>query len=222
MHVILLGPQGSGKGTQADILVKRYGIPHIATGDILRAAMKDGTPLGRQAKAFVDRGELVPDEIVIGIVRERVAQPDCQTGFVFDGFPRTIPQADAFAEVLRQQRIQLDAVVLLEVPREVLLERMAGRRVCRNCGATYLVTFNPPRRTGVCDICGGELYQRADDNPEAIRTRLEAYDRQTQPLVDYYRERHLLVEVDGLGSLEEVAGRIDAAVTAKAKERQAS
>ncbi|MCL5677376.1 MAG: adenylate kinase [Firmicutes bacterium] len=191
MHIILLGPQGSGKGTQADILVKRYGIPHIATGDILRAAMKDGTPLGRQAKVYVDRGELVPDEIMIGIVRERVAQPDCESGFILDGFPRTIPQADAFGEVLRQHGISLEAVILLEVPRDVLLERMAGR-------------------------------QRADDNPEAIRTRLEAYDRQTTPLVDYYGERNLLASVDGLGSPEEVAGRIEAAVTAKAKERQAS
>lgn len=222
MHIILLGPQGSGKGTQADILVKRYGIPHIATGDILRAAMKDGTPLGRQAKAYVDRGELVPDEIMIGIVRERVAQPDCEPGFILDGFPRTIPQADAFGEVLRQHGVSLEAVVLLDVPRDVLLERMAGRRVCRNCGATYHVTWSPPRQPGVCDICGGVLYQRADDNPEAIRTRLEAYDRQTKPLVDYYGERNLLASVDGLGSPEEVAGRIEAAVTAKAKERQAS
>ncbi len=215
MHIILVGPQGSGKGTQAELLVTKHRIPHVATGDILRAAIKDETALGRQAKVYMDRGELVPDEVVIGIVRERVALPDCRKGFVFDGFPRTIPQAEAFGQVLGQLGIHLDAVVLLEVPRATLLERMAGRRVCRNCGATYHLSLNPPRQDGVCDLCGGELYQRADDNPEAIRNRLEAYDRATHPLIDYYRKRGLLVEVDGIGALEEVADRLERAVQAR-------
>ena len=208
MHIILLGPQGSGKGTQADILTKTYGIPHVSTGDILRAAMKAGTPLGAQAKAYVDRGELVPDEVVIGIVRERLSQPDAKKGFLLDGFPRTVPQADALAEALKAQGMALDSVLLLEVPRPVLMDRMTGRRVCKGCGATYHVAFNPPKQAGVCDVCGGELYQRADDNPESIKTRLEAYDRQTTPLIDYYRERGLLAEIDGVGSVEEVAGRM--------------
>ncbi|MGE5591020.1 MAG: adenylate kinase [Bacillota bacterium] len=220
MHIVLVGPQGSGKGTQAELLVAKHGIPHVATGDILREAIKGETPLGRQAKVYMDRGELVPDEIVIGIVRERVALPDCWKGFVFDGFPRTIPQAEAFSDVLSELGIPLDAVVLLEVPRATLLERMAGRRVCRNCGATYHVTLNPPRRDRICDLCGGELYQRADDNPEAIRTRLEAYDRATRPLTDYYRQRGLLVEVDGVGTLEEVSARMERAI--RTRERKTS
>lgn len=220
MHIVLVGPQGSGKGTQAELLVAKYGIPHVATGDILREAIKGETALGRQAKVYMDRGELVPDEIVIGIIRERVALPDCRKGFVFDGFPRTIPQAEAFSEVLGQLGIPLDAVVLLEVPRATLLERMAGRRVCRNCGATYHVTLNPPRHDRICDLCGGELYQRADDNPEAIRTRLEAYDRATRPLTDYYRQRGLLVEVDGVGTLEDVFGRMERAI--RTRERKTS
>ncbi len=215
MHIVLLGPQGSGKGTQAEILAKTYGIPHISTGDILRAAMKAATPLGLKAKSFVDRGELVPDEVVIGIVRERVAEPDCRKGFIFDGFPRTTPQADALAEVLRDQGLALDAVVLIEVARTILMDRMTGRRVCKGCGATYHVALNPPRQAGICDACGGELYQRADDNPEAIRTRLEAYDQQTTPLIEYYRQRGLLAEVDGLGPIDAVAARLTAAVRSK-------
>lgn len=220
MHIILLGPQGSGKGTQADILTKTYGIPHVSTGDILRAAMKAGTPLGAQAKAYVDRGELVPDEVVIGIVRERLSQPDAKKGFLLDGFPRTVPQADALAEALKAQGMALDAVLLLEVPRPVLMDRMTGRRVCKGCGATYHVTFSPPKRAGVCDACGGELYQRTDDNPESIKTRLEAYDRQTTPLIDYYRERGLLAEIDGLGSVEAVAGRMKEVLQSKESRAQ--
>lgn len=215
MHIVLLGAQGSGKGTQAEILAKKHGIPHISTGDILRAAMKAGTPLGAKAKAYVDRGELVPDEVVIGIVRERVAEPDCRKGFIFDGFPRTTPQADALAQALTDQGLALDAVVLIEVARDILMDRMTGRRVCRSCGATYHVTLNPSKQAGVCDACGGELYQRADDNPESIRTRLEAYDQQTTPLIEYYRQRGLLAEVDGLGPIESVAARLEAAVKAK-------
>ncbi|MHB9146527.1 MAG: adenylate kinase [Symbiobacteriia bacterium] len=215
MHIVLLGPQGSGKGTQAEILAKTYGIPHISTGDILRAAMKAATPLGAKAKSFVDRGELVPDEVVIGIVRERVAEPDCRKGFIFDGFPRTTPQADALAEVLRDQGLALDAVVLIEVARTILMDRMTGRRVCKSCGATYHVALNPPRQAGICDVCGGELYQRADDNPEAIRTRLEAYDQQTTPLIEYYQQRGLLAEIDGLGPIDAVAARLTAAVRSK-------
>ncbi|MCL5045269.1 MAG: adenylate kinase [Actinobacteria bacterium] len=212
MHIILIGPQGSGKGTQADILVKRENIPHISTGDILRKAMKEGTPLGVKAQDYVNRGALVPDEIMIGIVRERLGRPDCQKGFIFDGFPRTVPQASAFAQALAETGLSLDAVVLLDVTRELLMERLTGRRVCKNCGSTYHVKFNPPEAAGKCDACGGEVIQRADDYPEAIKTRLDAYERSTAPLIEYYREKGLLKVIDGSRSMEEVAQDIRRAV----------
>ena len=212
MHIVLMGAQGTGKGTQATILAQAYRIPHISTGDILRQAVKDGTPLGKKAQAVMERGELVSDDIMIGIVRERLARPDCEKGFIFDGFPRTIAQADAFTEAVRDRGLRLDAVVSLEVPREILLERMTGRRVCRGCGAIYHVKYSPPEVAGRCDRCGGELYQRVDDHPDAINTRLEAYERQTAPLIDYYRQRGLLKAVDGSGLVEEVAGAIKSAV----------
>lgn len=212
MHIILMGAQGSGKGTQAGRLAAEHDIPHISTGDILRAAIAAGTPLGLKAKAVVEAGRLVSDDIMIGIVADRLAQPDCRRGFIFDGFPRTIAQAEAFDAALRDRGLRLDAVIDLEVPRDVLIERLTGRRVCRGCGAIYHVRFNPPRREGVCDRCGGELIQRSDDQPEAIATRLDNYERQTAPLLEYYRARGLLRTVDGTRDVAEVAESIRAAV----------
>lgn len=212
MHIILMGPQGSGKGTQAARLAAQEGIPHISTGDMLRAAIAAGTPLGRRASAIVESGQLVSDDVMIGIVADRLAQPDCRKGFIFDGFPRTIAQAEAFDAALRERQLPLQAVVDLEVPRDALMERLTGRRVCKACGQIYHVRFNPPRRPGVCDRCGGELIQRADDQRDAIAARLDAYDRQTAPLLDYYRRRGLLRSIDGTRDVERVAEAIRAAV----------
>lgn len=216
MHIILMGAQGTGKGTQAGILARELGVPHISTGDMLRQAIAEGTPLGRQAQELVNQGHLVPDEIMIGIVRERLAQPDCVRGFILDGFPRTIPQAEAFDRVLRELGYPLRAVINLEVPREILAERMTGRRICKQCGAIYHVRFQPPRVEGTCDRCGGELYQRADDHPEAIEKRLNAYFSQTLPLLDYYRTRGLLHTIDGTQAVEGVTAAILTAVNARA------
>lgn len=208
MHIILMGAQGTGKGTQASVLSQDYDIPHISTGDILRAAVKEGTPLGLKAQEVMERGELVSDDIMIGIVRERLAKPDCNQGFIFDGFPRTTPQAEAFDLALRDAGINLKAAVNLEVPREILTERMTGRRTCKVCGAIYHVKFNPSSRGDACDKCGGELFQRADDVPEAINTRLDAYERQTKPLLDYYAQRGLLRTIDGTKPMNEVTEAI--------------
>lgn len=209
MHFIMMGAQGTGKGTQAAVLSKEFGVPHISTGDILRQAVKEGTPLGRQAKEVMDRGELVSDDIMIGIVRDRLAKPDCSQGFLFDGFPRTIPQAQAFDAALMDSGLVLTAVVNLEVPREVLVERMTGRRTCRKCGEIYHIRFNPSSKgETVCDKCDGELFQRTDDYPEAIKTRLDAYDRQTKPLLDYYSGKGLLRTIDGTKGVSEVTQAI--------------
>ncbi len=204
MNLILLGPPGAGKGTQAKMLMDRYGIPQISTGDILRAAVKDGTPMGLKAKSYMDAGALVPDEVVVGIVRERLQQDDCKDGFILDGFPRTVPQADALAEALSSLGRPLDAVVSLAVDVEVLVERLTGRRTCRDCGRGYHVKFAPPKVSGVCDACGGELLQRDDDREETIRRRLNVYDEQTSPLIAYYRQAGLLTEVDGMLSMDAV------------------
>lgn len=197
MHVILMGPQGSGKGTQAQRLATEFGIPHISTGDTLRAAIAAGTPLGQKAKAAVEAGQLVADEIMIGLVEERLAQPDCRHGYLLDGFPRTVPQAEAFAASLGRLGLPLQAVINLAVPRDLLMQRLTGRRTCKSCGAIYHVDFQPPAKPGVCDRCGGELMQRQDDVPEVIATRLDAYDRQTSPLLAYYEEKGLLHTVAG-------------------------
>lgn len=212
MHIILMGAQGTGKGTQAARLAAEYGIPHISTGDILRAAIAAGTPLGLRAKAVVESGQLVSDEIMIGIVAERLGQPDCQRGFIFDGFPRTIAQAEAFDASLKERRLTLDAVVNLEVPRADLMERLTGRRVCTGCGAIYHVRFSLPRMEGRCDRCGGELIQRSDDQPDAIATRLDNYARQTTPLLDYYRACGLLRTIDGTQDMAVVSESIRRAV----------
>lgn len=208
MKLILLGPPGAGKGTQAKMLTDRFGIPQISTGDILRSAVKEGTPMGVKAKSFMDAGALVPDEVVIGIVRERLQKEDCATGFILDGFPRTVAQADALKVELAELGKDLDAVISLAVDTEALVERLTGRRTCRDCGRGYHVKFDPSRIAGKCDACGGELFQRDDDQEATIRKRLEVYHEQTSPLVDYYRNEGLLAAVDGMLEIDTVQEHI--------------
>jgi len=203
-RIVLLGLPGAGKGTQAERLAETLGVPHVASGDLFREHLNRGTELGRQARAYIERGDLVPDEVTIGMVAERLARPDCAEGFVLDGFPRTVAQAEALQQVLGRMGTRLDVVPFIRVSEEVALARLAGRWTCRRCGAVYHTLFNPPRQPGVCDICGGELYQRPDETPEAHQRRLEVYREQTAPLVDYYRRVGLLVEVDGEQSIEDV------------------
>ncbi|MDH7479206.1 MAG: adenylate kinase [Syntrophomonadaceae bacterium] len=201
---MLMGPPGAGKGTQADLLVRCYGIPHVSTGDMFRQAMQQGTELGLKAKAFMEAGTLVPDEVTIGIVKERLQQPDCQRGFLLDGFPRNPAQARALQEMLASLGRRLDAVINIRVRRESLLQRLGGRLVCRQCGATYHAEFSPPRQDRVCDRCQGEVYQRSDDTGATVETRLNVYEEQTAPLIAYYTEQGLLRNVDGEQEVEEV------------------
>ena len=207
MQLILMGAPGAGKGTQAAKLVKKYGIPQISTGDMFRAAIKDGTELGKKAKSFMDAGQLVPDEVTVGIVKERLSKADCAKGFILDGFPRTVEQADALTKILSELGLKLTAVLNIHVPTEDLVERAVGRRICRNCGATYHVKFNPPKGT-VCDECGGELYQRADDNAETMAKRLSVYEASTKPLIDYYKAAGVYKEVDGRQPIEKVTSDV--------------
>ena len=198
MKLILLGAPGAGKGTQAEILCDKLGIPTISTGNILRAAVKDGTPMGKKAKGFMDAGALVPDDVIVGIVKERLAEPDCAKGFILDGMPRTIAQGEA----LEQMGVEIDKVVNLIVPDEAITRRMSGRRVCAKCGASYHIKNKPSKVEGVCDRCGGELVIRKDDRPETVRDRLVTYHQQTEPLVDFYRKRGKLVNIPDQGSIE--------------------
>ncbi len=214
-QLVLLGPPGAGKGTQAELLSARLGTPHISTGDILRAEIARGTDLGRRAKAFMEKGELVPDDLMLGIVRERLGAPDCAAGFVLDGFPRSVPQAVSLDEMCGNSRRGLRAVSL-EVPTEELVRRLAERRTCRQCGAMYHLSFEPPARPGICDKCGGELYQREDDREEIIIARLKVYREATEPLLEFYRERGALLTVEGTGSTEQVFGRILACLESRA------
>ena len=197
MNLILLGPPGAGKGTQAELLLKRFSIPHISTGDIFRAAIKEGTPLGTEAKRYMDSGQLVPDEVVIGIVKERLLKEDCKSGFLLDGFPRTVPQADSLDNFLQNHGKKVDAVINIEVDSAILLKRLTGRRVCRNCAAVYHVETKKSKVSGICDHCGGEVYQRADDTPETVSKRLEVYNSQTEPLIAYYRKLSVLHSFNG-------------------------
>lgn len=204
MNLILLGPPGAGKGTQAKILTKRFAIPQISTGDILRGAVKEQTAMGLKAKSYMDSGALVPDEVVVGIVRERIAQPDCINGFILDGFPRTVAQADALKQMLAGLGKSIEHVLSIEVDKEELLGRITGRRTCRSCGRGYHIVFDPPKEAGKCDECGGELYQRDDDREETMRNRLAVYDEQTAPLIAYYAQESLLRSIKGIGSIEEI------------------
>jgi len=213
INVILLGPANAGKGTQAKKLTAEFSIPQVSTGDILRQAVKEGTELGRKAGPLMAAGQLVPDELVIGIVRERLTQPDTSNGFVLDGFPRTVPQAEALDRVLADIGKQLKGVVSLEVPDEVLLERASGRRSCPKDGSVFHVTQNPPKRAGVCDLCGGELVQREDDKPEKVQARMVEYRQKTGPLKEYYTRRGLLRRVDGVGSPEGIFAEVKKVLT---------
>ncbi len=204
MHILLMGPPGAGKGTQAANLVKELGVPHISTGDMFRAAVKEGTELGKQAKACMDEGKLVPDEVTIGIVRERLAKDDCKKGCILDGFPRTVEQADALSSIMKELGLALDAVLNISVPASDLVERAVGRRICKSCGATYHVSFHPSAKEGVCDECGGELYQRADDTKETMENRLSVYEASTRPLIEYYQKAGIYKEVDGRQAIDKV------------------
>lgn len=208
MRLIFLGPPGAGKGTQAKMLIDKYQIPQISTGDILRAAVKEGTPMGLKAKEFMEAGKLVTDEIVIGIMQDRLKQSDCKNGFILDGFPRTVAQAEALDAMLSDLKMPLDKVLALTVPDEELLKRLTGRRTCKSCGQMYHIVFDPPKKDGICDKCGGELYQRADDNEETIKNRLSVYHSQTSPLLNYYAKKGLLSEIDGTSSPEEIFSKI--------------
>ena len=212
MNLILLGAPGSGKGTQAKFLVRKYSIPQISTGDILREEVKSGTVLGLKAKEYMDKGQLVPDEVVVGMVEERVKKGDCTTGFILDGFPRTVAQADALEGTLQRMKKALSRVILVNVDEDELVKRLTGRRVCEKCGAGYHVIFDPPKQEGVCDKCQGKLYQRDDDKESTIRNRLKVYNNQTAPLIEYYQKKQLLSMVDGMGSIEEIFGRISKAL----------
>ncbi len=204
MNIVLLGPPGAGKGTHAAGISEKYGIPHISTGDIFRENIKSGTDLGKRAKAYMDRGELVPDELVCDIAFDRLSRDDCEKGFLLDGFPRTVNQAERLDAFLENNGRKLDAVIDLEVDEEELIRRLTGRRICRNCQASYHIINMPPKREGVCDICGGELYQRDDDTEETARNRIRVYNEQTLPLTGYYRRSGRRVGIDGSGGVDKV------------------
>lgn len=204
MRLVLLGPPGAGKGTQASSIVKKYNIPHISTGDIFRANIKEGTQLGKKAKAYMDKGLLVPDEVVVSIVKDRLTKDDCKDGFLLDGFPRTVNQAEALDSELLLMGIKLDKVVNIEADRKVLIERAIGRRICKECGATYHVKFNPPIVDGVCDLDNAILFQRDDDIEETVATRIQVYLDQTQPLIEYYQKKGLILDIDGTRQIDDI------------------
>ena len=208
MRLIFLGPPGVGKGTQAEFLAKTQRIPKLSTGDVLRDAVQKKTTLGLEAKGFMDRGELVPDQVVIGLVRGRLESPDCQKGFLLDGFPRTIPQADQLAVILKSLGVTLDRVIYFTIPKEEIVKRISGRRSCPRCKAVYHIQSVPPKKDGICDGCGAELIQRNDDKPETIESRLSVYHDQTAPLIDYYNARNILSELDGSGAIDDVQRRL--------------
>ncbi|QXM07331.1 adenylate kinase [Crassaminicella indica] len=214
MRLVLLGPPGAGKGTQASGIVEKFNIPHISTGDIFRKNIKEGTELGKKAKAYIDQGLLVPDELVIAIVEDRLQQEDCKNGFLLDGFPRTVKQAEELDKVLSKMDTSLDKVINVDVDKSILVERAVGRRICKSCGATFHVKFNPPKVDGVCDKCGNELYQRADDTEETVSKRIEVYLNETKPLIDYYEDKKILATIDGQQEISKVFDDIVAALGA--------
>ena len=204
MNIILLGPPGAGKGTQAKMMIEKYNIPQISTGDMLRAALKERTPLGLKAKEYMDKGALVPDEVVIGLIQERLKEADCRKGYILDGFPRTVAQAEALDKVLAGLGSKIDHVISMEVDKGDLLKRLTGRRTCRQCGAMFHVIFSPALNKDICDKCQGELYQRDDDNEDTVRNRLEVYDAQTFPLIQYYQRQGLVRKIEGVGSIQQI------------------
>ncbi|AWE09064.1 adenylate kinase [Lysinibacillus sp. 2017] len=210
MNIVLMGLPGAGKGTQADKIVEKYAIPHISTGDMFRAAIKEGTELGIQAKSFMDQGALVPDEVTIGIVRERLSQKDCEKGFLLDGFPRTVPQAEALDSILEELGRPVEYTINVQVEKEELIARLSGRRICKTCGSSYHLVFNPPIEEGKCDKDGGELYTRADDNPETVANRLEVNMNQAQPLLDFYEAKGVLTNINGQQEISKVFADLDA------------
>jgi adenylate kinase len=207
-RVVVLGPPGAGKGTQAKLLQDKFAACQVSTGDILRKAVTEKTALGQEAAQYIDRGALVPDEVIVKLVAERLKEKDCEKGFILDGFPRTIPQAESLDAILKEMKLSLNGVLSVQVPRAVIIERLAGRRNCKSCGALSHMVFNPPKKAGVCDHCGGELYQRHDDEEETVANRLKVYENQTAPLVNYYRQRNLLREIDGVGAVDEIRARV--------------
>ncbi len=217
MRIILLGEPGAGKGTYSTELVKKYGIPQISTGDMLRASVKAGTPLGRQAQEFMKKGELVPDTVVIELIRERIKEADASKGFILDGFPRTLPQAQSLDKMLQSMNISLSAILKIEVSKPILLKRLTGRRVCKGCGATYNIDTMRPQKEGICDKCGKELVQRPDDMPETIENRLTVYQKDTAPLIEFYEKKGLLKRVQCEGEYDAVLGRLFAALETVAK-----
>lgn len=215
MKIIMLGAPGAGKGTQAKRIAAQYGIPHISTGDIFRYNVKNATELGMKAKEYMDQGLLVPDELTLELIMDRFTQDDCKNGYVLDGFPRTIPQAEALTAALAKQDDAIDYAINVDVPDEAIVSRMSGRRACLSCGGTYHIVFNPSKKDGICDVCGGELVLRKDDSPETVQNRLLVYHEQTQPLIDYYKEQNILKEVDGTKEMEEVFRSITDILEAK-------
>lgn len=216
MRIVLLGPPGAGKGTQAAKIIEEYSVPHISTGDIFRKNLKEGTPLGVKAKGYMDQGLLVPDELVVDLVKDRLLEEDCKDGFMLDGFPRTVFQAEELEKELTRLDQTLNAVININVDAELLFKRLTGRRICKSCGATYHIYFNPTKSEGVCDKCGGELYQRDDDQETTVKKRLEVYQDQTQPLIDYYKDKGTLVDIDGVGEIDDVFRRISASLQERA------
>jgi len=212
MNILFMGPPGAGKGTQAERIVSKYEIPHISTGDMFRAAMANETPLGLIAKGYIEEGQLVPDDVTIGIVEERLADADCRNGFLLDGFPRTVDQAIALDKIMVKLASKIDHVVNLDVDMDILLERLTGRRICKDCSSTYHVVFNPAKVVDVCDKCQGELYQRKDDNETSVGTRLSVYASQTKPLLEYYEKSGNLVNVNGIGEIDSVFSEIENAL----------
>jgi adenylate kinase len=208
LRIVLLGPPGAGKGTQAKLLQEEFNACQVSTGDILRKAVAEQSPVGKEAAEYINRGVLVPDSVIVKLVAERLNDNDCRKSFILDGFPRTIPQAQSLEEILKKMDLTLHHVLLMQVPPELIVERLAGRRTCKGCGAPYHRSFDPPKQEGVCDRCGGELRQRDDDREETVRARLDVYDAQTAPLVDYYRQRGILREIDGVGKVEDIQKRV--------------